>query len=47
MTEHTRRSVLRGAAAITAAGGLVATGGFQATAVVRPRETTGRHFPFL
>ncbi|MDQ1032270.1 carotenoid cleavage dioxygenase-like enzyme [Streptomyces umbrinus] len=45
MTEHSRRNVLRGAAAIAAASGLVgATGGLAAGA---PAASKGRHFPFL
>ncbi|MDQ0954903.1 carotenoid cleavage dioxygenase-like enzyme [Streptomyces phaeochromogenes] len=45
MTEHSRRNVLRGAAAIAAAGGLVGvTGGLAAGA---PAIAKGRHFPFL
>ncbi|MER6138091.1 carotenoid oxygenase family protein [Streptomyces sp. NPDC001815] len=45
MTEHSRRNVLRGAAAIAAAGGLVgSTGGFAAGA---PAGDKGRHHPFL
>lgn len=45
MTEHSRRNVLRGAAAIAAASGLVgATGGLAAGA---PAAAKGRHFPFL
>ncbi|MFJ6084753.1 carotenoid oxygenase family protein [Streptomyces sp. NPDC092369] len=49
MSDHTRRNVLRGAAAITAAGGLIGTGGLQASAASRqPQpEMTTRHFPFL
>ncbi|MFD3307126.1 carotenoid oxygenase family protein [Streptomyces sp. NPDC058694] len=45
MTEHSRRNVLRGAAAIAAAGGLVgATGGLAAGAPATAKE---RRFPFL
>ncbi|MEU8862745.1 carotenoid oxygenase family protein [Streptomyces umbrinus] len=45
MTEHSRRNVLRGAAAIAAASGLVGvTGGHAAGA---PATAKGRHFPFL
>ncbi|MGW0632043.1 carotenoid oxygenase family protein, partial [Streptomyces sp. NPDC002758] len=45
MTEHTRRSVLRGAAGIAAAGALVGTTSLPA--VAWSREVTDRHFPFL
>ena len=49
MTEPTRRGVLRGAAAIAAAGGLagagVATDALPATAA--PQQAASRHYPFL
>ncbi|MFD5340821.1 carotenoid oxygenase family protein [Streptomyces hawaiiensis] len=45
MTDHTRRNVLRGAAAITAAGALVGTGAGGGPAVAASR--TPRRFPFL
>ncbi|MFF1925244.1 carotenoid oxygenase family protein [Streptomyces sp. NPDC058221] len=52
MTEHTRRNVLRGAAATAVAGGLVGAGagvgsGAQAAAAAGAPETAKRHFPFL
>ncbi|MFF7446334.1 MULTISPECIES: carotenoid oxygenase family protein [unclassified Streptomyces] len=47
MTDHTRRNVLRGAAAIAAAGGLVGTGAGARPAVAAPQAPTTRHFPFL
>lgn len=47
MTEHTRRNVLRGAAAIAAAGGLAGTGVGSLPAVAAPQETAARNFPFL
>lgn len=45
MTDHTRRNVLRGAAAITAAGTPAGTGAGGASAVAASR--TPRRFPFL
>ncbi|MHC3469960.1 carotenoid oxygenase family protein [Streptomyces sp. 7R007] len=45
MTDHTRRGVLRGTAALAAAGGLVATGAGQAAATARGATT--QRFPFL
>ncbi|NUO41178.1 MAG: dioxygenase, partial [Streptomyces sp.] len=45
MTDPTRRNVLRGAAALAAAGGLVGTG--TGAAVAAPQAPTARHFPFL
>lgn len=45
MTDPTRRNVLRGAAAITAAGALVGTGAGALPAAAAPR--TARRFPFL
>jgi carotenoid cleavage dioxygenase len=47
MTEHARRNVLRGAAAIAAAGGLVGTGAGSRPAVATPQAPATRHFPFL
>lgn len=49
MTEHTRRNVLRGAAAIAAAGGLVGTGAGAGpgAAAATPQAPTARRFPFL
>ncbi|MFJ1841901.1 MULTISPECIES: carotenoid oxygenase family protein [unclassified Streptomyces] len=47
MAEHTRRTVLRGAAAVAAAGGLAGTAGGSAPAVAAPREAAARRFPFL
>ncbi|WVF99959.1 carotenoid oxygenase family protein [Streptomyces iakyrus] len=45
MTDHTRRNVLRGAAAITAAGTLAGTGTAVRPAVAAP--SAPRRFPFL
>jgi carotenoid cleavage dioxygenase len=45
MTDHTRRNVLRGAAATTAAGALAGTGAGGASAAAASR--TPRRFPFL
>ncbi|MFF3332497.1 carotenoid oxygenase family protein [Streptomyces sp. NPDC002888] len=45
MTNHTRRNVLRGAAAITAAGGLVGTGAGSRPAVAVPGGTGGPAAP--
>ncbi|CAM5302371.1 hypothetical protein SGRIM119S_07437 [Streptomyces griseorubiginosus] len=45
MTDPTRRNVLRGAAAITAAGALVGTGAGASPAAAAPRAA--RRFPFL
>lgn len=45
MTDPTRRSVLRGAAAVTAAGALAGTGAGAAPALAAP--ATPRRFPFL
>ncbi|MFF2962310.1 carotenoid oxygenase family protein [Streptomyces sp. NPDC057963] len=47
MAKHTRRTVLRGAAAVAAAGGLAGTAGGPAAAVAAPTEATARRFPFL
>ncbi|MFJ9820926.1 carotenoid oxygenase family protein [Streptomyces sp. NPDC101151] len=46
MAEHTRRTVLRGAAGIAAAGALAGTAGQQAAARTA-QQATGSHHPFL
>ncbi|MEU5538592.1 dioxygenase, partial [Streptomyces sp. NPDC020362] len=51
MAEHTRRTVLRGAAGLAAAGALAGTAEHQASArtarAATGRAATGRRFPFL
>lgn len=47
MTDPTRRNVLRGAAAVAAAGGLAGAGVGAGPASAVPHPTPARHFPFL